>query len=111
MSRIPGPNTHRCFRPDHNLARIINAGREKAEDKHGEMSVEAAPATDTAFWLACLTEETGEVGRALTYDHFREDGWQGVADEILDAMTVLGAWYDAMRAEDLIDPPSGVWLA
>lgn len=99
--------TSRCWRTDHNQARLINAAREAAHAKHGDQSIEAIPATDPR-WLAVLVEEVGEVAHALTYD--ATGGPQAVAAELLDVLAVAGAWLDAYRV-DGVKPPTPAWLA
>lgn len=107
MSRIDKENLqNRCWRTDHNQARLINWAREKAHAKHGLNSIEALPASDPD-WLAILAEEFGEVAHALTYDS-RDN--QALANELLDVMAVAGAWLDALRVEG-VRPVSGAWLA
>ncbi len=98
----------RCWRTDHNVARLIRAAREEAHDKHGDHSIESIPAYSIGTWLAVLMEEVGEVAHSLTYD---ADGPR-LADELLDVLAVAAAWLDALRLEGAYPRrPGGVWLA
>lgn len=98
----------RCWRTDHNQARLVNRRRELAHEKHGDDSIESVPAGD-ARWLSILVEEVGEVAHALTYDSGQSPA--DLADELLDVMAVAGAWLDALRADGVNPDRKGVWLA
>lgn len=109
MTRIDysDASTH-CFRTDHNIARLLNARREKAHEKHGDNSIESVNCDDPA-WLAILTEEVGEVAHALTYDSNSDP--TALASELLDVAAVAVAWYDALRVAGLVERDPSVWLA
>lgn len=100
----------RCWRTDHNQARLINAAREAAHEKHGDDSIESVPADDPR-WVAILGEEFGEVCHALTYDSGAS--LQDLADELVDVMAVAGAWLDAIRVDHGVHPTIAgkTWLA
>lgn len=105
--------TTRCWRTDHNHARLINAARAAAHRKHGENSIEAVPAGDPR-WLPILVEEIGEVAHAQTYDSGADN--ITLAGEILDVMAVASAWLDALAAEEPkimseLAHKQGTWLA
>jgi NTP pyrophosphatase (non-canonical NTP hydrolase) len=100
--------TGRCFRSDHNQARLINRRRELADEKHGDQSIEAI-AHDDPRWLSILVEEVGEIAHALTYDSGADP--TDLADEVLDVMAVCGAWLDAFRVAGVLPDHKGAWLA
>lgn len=97
----------RCFRTDHNVARLIRNARERAHAKHGDNSIEAIPADDPR-WLSVLVEEVGEVAHALTYDSGASP--EQLAGELVDVLAVASAWLDALRV-DGVHPLTDAWLA
>ena len=101
----------RCWRTDHNIARLINQARQEAHAKHGDNSIESIPAGD-GRWLPILVEEVGEVAHALTYDVDQDTAKQQLADELMDVLAVASAWLDAL-ADDGVEPAVSrrVWTA
>lgn len=113
MTRVDRSDiSSRCWRTDHNLARIVNAAREKAHEKHAENSIEAIDARRFGDWLAILGEEYGEVCHALTYDQHddADEQAQALVDELVDLMAVASAWLDAWRVRG-VRPRTNTWLA
>lgn len=115
MTRIDHSETStRCWRTDHNIARIINAAREDGELKHGDKFMENRLLSLDRY-LAILTEEVGEVADAINErdlgNRTGRDALHSVAKELLDVMTVCAAWLDQLRVEDDIEYPSDAWLA
>lgn len=109
MTRINNADTAtRCWRTDHNQARLLNRRRELAHEKHGANSIESMPAADQR-WMPVLIEEIGEVAHAITYDSGKT--MTDLADELLDVMAVCGAWLDALRVAGFEPDNKGVWLA
>lgn len=100
--------SRRCYRTDHNVARIINQRRQAAHEKHGEQSIESLDHDDPR-WLSVLVEEVGEVAHALTYDSGLESS--DLADELADVMAVCSAWLDALRVAGVRPDTKGTWLA
>lgn len=68
--------------------------------KHGANGIERIPADDPR-WLAILTEEVGEVARALCQDH-REN--TDLRAELIDVLSVAGAWVAAIDAAKAVKP-------
>lgn len=109
MTRIDTSETStRCWRTDHNHARLVNRRRDLAHEKHGENSIEAL-AADDPMWVAVLLEEVGEVAHALTYDSGQTKS--DIADELVDVMAVCSAWLDALRLAGHHPDTKGAWLA
>lgn len=102
----------RCWRSDHNQGRLVNGRRELADEKHGDKSIEALEYDDPA-WMPILVEEVGEIAHGLTYDGAtgHDERWHAIANELLDAMAVCGAWLDALREEGIHPDAKGTWLA
>ena len=98
----------RCYRTDHNHARLINQYRQAAHAKHGQNSIEAM-AHDDPRWLSVLVEEVGEVAHALTYDS--GESAADLAAELIDVMAVASAWLDSLRVAGVRPDTKGAWLA
>lgn len=77
------------------ISREIVRGRTQALIKHRFNSIEAKPSSDTAFWLACLGEEFGEICESLTYD---KDSSK-LRSELIDVLCVASAWVAALDRE------------
>lgn len=77
------------------LWREIQQAREKADQKHGDNSIEHLPA-DSPDWLPILVEEVGEVAQAQTYD---KGSRASLRAELIDVCSVASAWIAALDKE------------
>lgn len=100
----------RCWRTDHNIARILIDERERAHEKHLEHSIEAIE-WDNPRWLGTLMEEVGEVAHWHTYDADHDPN--ELAKELIQVAAVATAQLDAMRVAGVIQftKLTQAWLA
>lgn len=84
------------------LAEEITVGRVAAHAKHGAQSIEGQSSGDRL--LAILTEEVGEVARAMNEyalgNTTHEEAGQAIRAELIDVMTVASAWVAKFDHED-----------
>lgn len=83
-------------------AEEIAQGRATAHAKHGTQSIEGQSSGDRL--LAILTEEVGEVARAMNEyalgNTTHEEAGQAIRAELIDVMTVASAWVAKFDHED-----------
>lgn len=84
------------------LAEEITQGRVRAHAKHGAGSIESQDSSDRL--LAILSEEVGEVARAMNEyalgNTTQEEADQAIRAELLDVLTVASAWVAKFDRED-----------
>lgn len=77
----------------------IRLERERAFKLHGEASIERLPA-DAPEWLAILTEEVGEVARALLESDSDPRLSSDLYAELIQVAAVASAWAEALGMDD-----------
>lgn len=75
----------------------VLAEADRAHVKHGKFSM-VNPELPVLLKLAALVEETGEVGRALTYD---EGGRAKLVLELTQVASVAVSWLQSLRDDQL----------